>query len=97
METIHERYITFKNIDCFEKSCRVLDELLNFLEKRKDIHNPFWERFIGKIPKTYYSKEKDEDILYLVCANVFYIDDLFEENDYEPGIAVMRDCELECC
>jgi len=44
-----------------------------------------------------YTKEGWKDILYLVCSNVFYISDLFEEYDFEKGIAFLDKAELECC
>lgn len=91
-----ERYISFKNIDCHKKARLVLDEVLAVLED-STFKNPFWERFETKIPQRYYKNEEDEDILYLVCSNVFYIEELFEDADSTKGEELISDCEFDCC
>lgn len=59
--------------------------------------NEFWVRFESKIPKAYFDKIQDEEVLYLVCSNVFYIEELFEEFGFQKGIEAIRRAELECC
>ncbi len=54
--------------------------------------------FIPDDYKTFFSKNGDnKDILYHICANVFYISDLFDEYEYEKGIKILEQAELECC
>ncbi len=100
-KSIEERYISFKNIDCYKNTFLVLDAMNELFEKEPESKNPFWEHFMDKIPQNYhevFAKEGDsKDILYHVCANVFYIFDLFEDYDFDKGVDLMDRCELECC
>lgn len=97
---VDERYISFENIDCFENACLVIDQLL---ESTKDPEhmNLYWKKIIPTIPQAYYerdSKRDDkEELLYLVCSNVFYLEELFENAENEAGLHFLRKCELECC
>jgi len=97
---VDESYVSFKNIDCFENACSVVDNMLRILDEPKNM-NAYWEKFIPKIPKAYYSRDaKDdtkEELLYLVCSNSFYIIELFEEVDDEEAIYALEKCEQECC
>lgn len=99
-KSIEERYTSFKNIDCYKNTSLVLDAMNELFEQEPSSKNPFWENFMDKIPENYhevFTKDKNKDILYQVCANVFYIFDLFEEFDFEKGVTLMDKCELECC
>jgi hypothetical protein len=95
---VDESYESFENIDCFENACNVVDSMLKLL---KNDNNPYWEKFITKIPKAYYSRNiKDdpkEELLYLVCSNAFYIIDLFEHREDEDAVYFLEKCEQECC
>jgi hypothetical protein len=97
---VDESYKSFKDIDCFENACLVVDNMLRLLEEPKNI-NAYWERFIPKIPQAYYSRDpKDdtkEELLYLVCSNSFYIIEFFEELEDEEAIYALDKCEQECC
>jgi len=95
-----DRYVTFNNIDCYENAALVLDAMNVLFEKEPKSKNELWIKFMEKIPKNYrevFKKNNDHDTLYLVCANVFYISDLFDEYDFEEGIEVLDQVELECC
>lgn len=92
-----ERYISFENIDCFKNACCVVDELMVLLKTKPEAMNPFWEIFTSKLPESYFSKEENEDLLYMVCSNVFYIEELFDEYEHSAGIEALRKAELECC
>lgn len=92
-----DRYISFEGIDCFENACQVVDNILSLLKEKPEANNVFWEKFTSKIPQNYYSRTADEDVLYLVCSNVFYIEELFEDYEYDSGYEAMRKAELECC
>ena len=95
-----DRYITFQNIDCYENAALVLDAMIALFEEKPEAKNSLWLNFMDKIPENYrevWSKGEEKDTLYLVCANVFYISDLFEEYDFEQGIEVLDQVELECC
>lgn len=100
MGAVKDRYITFDNIDCYENSALVIDAMIELFEKKPDSKNKLWNNFMNKIPTNYrevFEKDGNKDILYLVCANVFYISDLFEEYEFEEGIEVLDQVELDCC
>jgi len=95
-----DRYITFQNIDCYENAALVLDAMIALFIQKPEAKNNLWLNFMEKIPQNYrevWSKGEEKDTLYLVCANVFYISDLFEEYDFLQGIEVLDQVELECC
>lgn len=63
--------------------------------------NLYWKKIIPTIPEAYHTRKEEDDtseaLLYLVCSNVFYLEELFENADHEPGLAALKACELECC
>lgn len=97
---VDESYTSFKNIDCFENACSIIDHMLRLLEEPKN-NNAYWEKFVPKIPKAYYSRNPKDDpseaLLYLVCSNSFYIIELFENAEDEDAIHALEKCEQECC
>lgn len=99
-QQIKDRYITFNNIDCYENAALVLDAMNELFALKPESKNDLWINFMAKIPENYretWAKGEEKDTLYLVCANVFYIHDLFEEFDFEKGTEVLDQVELECC
>lgn len=92
-----ERYVSFENIDCFKNACDVLDAFFALLRENPKANNGFWEKFKDKIPANYYTRTPDEDVLYLVCSNVFYLEELFENHEFTQGQDALRKAELECC
>jgi len=97
---IDERYVSFENIDCFENACLAIDRLLAVTEEAEHV-NLYWKKIIPTIPQAYYDRDSKGDekeaLLYLVCSNVFYLEELFEEAEDEAGLDALRRCELECC
>lgn len=97
---VDESYTSFKNINCFENACAVVDNLLRVL-KETDTSNAFWDKFISLIPEAYYSRDPKLDsrevLLYIVCKNAPFIMDFFEETGDEVAIHAMTKCEQECC
>jgi len=99
-QEVKDRYITFNNIDCYENAALVLDAMNELFELKPESKNELWVKFMDKIPKNYrevWSKGNEKDTLYLVCANVFYIHDLFDQFEFEKGTLVLDQVELECC
>lgn len=99
-QQIKDRYVTFNNIDCYENAALVLDAMNELFALKPESKNDLWIKFMDKIPENYretWAKGEEKDTLYLVCANVFYIHDLFEEFDFEKGTEVLDQVELECC
>lgn len=99
-DRVNERYETFENIDCFENACQVIDHLL-LVTKNPEHNNLYWKKIIPTIPEAYYSRKAGDDsseaLLYLVCSNVFYLEELFENAEHEAGLSALKVCELECC
>ena len=97
---VDESYVSFKDIDCFENACSVIDNLIRIC-KDPNYNNAYWEKFITKIPEAYYSRDAKKDpteaLLYLVCSNAFYIIELFEAANDEVAIQSLDKCEQECC
>lgn len=97
---IDESYISFKNIDCFENACLVIDNLLRIL-KDPEKDNVFWKQFTAKISKAYYSRNAKDDpretLLFEVCKNAPYIMEFFEESEDEDAIHALDKCIDECC
>jgi N(2)-fixation sustaining protein CowN len=98
---IDERYVSFENIDCFENACVVVDNMLRVLENPEHM-NLYWKKILPMIPEQAYKArnaklDESEVLLYLICSNVFYIEELFENADDAQGLAALKRCELECC
>ena len=97
---IDERYVSFENIDCFENACLAIDRLLAVLEDAEHV-NLYWKKIVPTIPQAYYDRnakgDEKEALLYLVCSNVFYLEELFENEEDDAGLNALRRCELECC
>jgi len=95
-----DRYITFNNIDCYENAALVLDAMNELFLLKPESKNELWKKFMQMIPSNYrevWAKGEEKDTLYLVCANVFYIHDLFDEFEFKKGTEVLDQVELECC
>lgn len=98
---VDERYVSFERIDCFENACVVIDNLLRVLENEA-YNNLYWKKIVPTIPEAYYKRDpkldEKEVILYLVCSNVFYLEELFDDIAEDvQAMAALRKCELECC
>jgi hypothetical protein len=55
----------------------------------------FWERFALKLARV--GEPGHGDALYLVCANVYYIADLFQARADADGLTLLARLEEECC
>ena len=100
MSEIKDRYVSFANIDCYKNATLVLDAMNELFCLKTDSKDQFWTQFMDKIPENYeevFAKKNEKDTLYLICANVFYIGDLFDEYEFEKGITLLDQIELECC
>lgn len=91
-----DRYVSFKGIDCDGNSRRIIDRLYMHIDDPAKT-NAFWERFRAKLAVAEDPLKRQADGLCLLCANIYYIADLFEEHDDEDGLAMLRQLEDECC
>lgn len=95
-----DRYVTFENIDCYHNAKLVLDAMYELFELESEAKNEFWQRFETKLPQDYTTTPVDtlgRDTLYVVCSNVFYIEELFEKYEFEKGINLLYTTEFDCC
>lgn len=100
MSNVVDRYVTFDNIDCYKRAVEVIDAMKELFTLEPQSKSELWVKFEEQLPADYnreYVKDGCKDILYLVCSNVFYICDLFEDFDFEKGILLLDKAELECC
>ena len=95
-EEVVDRYVTFKNINCYLRAKEVLEHVVRVVNSQEN-PNPFWKNYIEKMPESFYTGVEDEELIYHVCANVFYIDDLFERAGDEAALAIMDKAEFDCC
>jgi len=97
---VDESYVSFKNINCFENACVVVDNLLRLLENPEN-QNEYWQKFVSRLPDAYRTRNPEDDpsetLLYLVCSNVPYIIEFFEDVDDEEAIHALQKGEQECC
>lgn len=91
-----DRYISFQGINCFENACCVIDRALLHIQSGTKVPK-YWEYFTRKIPEGYYQRTHTEDVLYLVCSNVFYLEELFEKFSDHEGLFHLERAEMECC
>jgi len=95
-----DRYVTFENIDCYNDAKLVLDAMYELFNIKDEAKNEFWLRFETKLPNDYTTTPVDElgrDILYVICSNVFYLEELFEKYEFEKGISLLTTIEFDCC
>lgn len=91
-----DRYVSFKGIDCEGNSRRIIERLYSHIDDPAKT-NAFWERFKQKLAVADDPTKRQADGLCLLCSNVYYIADLFEEYEDEDGLAMLRQLEDECC
>lgn len=95
-----DRYVTFSNIDCYENAALVLDAMNELFTLKPASKNKLWVKFMEAIPQNYrevFALADSQDTLYLVCSHVFYISDLFDQYEFEKGLEVLDQVEMECC
>lgn len=100
MDTKKDRYISFNNIDCYENAKLVLDAMYELFALKPESKNALWDRFETKLPLDYANNPIDDlgkDTLYEVCSNVFYIEELFDEYEFEKGLELLKTAEFDCC
>lgn len=91
-----DRYVSFQGIDCSEKARKTLNVALE-LTASHDYKNKFWDLFRTKYEGALCSETTDDDLLYLVCSSVYYLEELFEAAQNNDGLELLEDCEFNCC
>jgi N(2)-fixation sustaining protein CowN len=91
-----DRYVSFKGIDCDGNARQIVARLYAYIDDPAKT-NAFWERFREKLAVADDPLVRQADGLCLLCSNIYYIADLFEEHGDEDGLAMLRRLEDECC
>jgi N(2)-fixation sustaining protein CowN len=94
-DTASDRYVTFTDIN-FEANMRaVLAHLFRYIDDPAQT-NPFWERFRQRLAKAEADAMPVADKLLLLHAHVYYMAEMFEDNDDETALAALTKLEREC-
>jgi len=90
-----DRYVSFEGIDFEGNMAAVLTHLRRYIDDPAFV-NPFWARFNERLAAAESSERPAADRLLLMHAHVYYMAELFEDNDDEEAIAALRRLEIEC-
>lgn len=93
--TVKDRYVTFEGIDFEGNMQAVLVHLRHYIDDPA-FANPFWERFRRRLALAEQSERPVADRLLLMHAHVYYMAELFEDNDDADALAALRRLEEEC-
>lgn len=92
---INDRYVTFQGIDFAGNMQAVLVHLGRYIDD-PTFANPFWERFRQRLAVAEESERPVADRLLLLHAHVYYMAELFEDNDDADALTALRRLEEEC-
>ena len=93
--TINDRYVSFAGIDFEGNMQAVLAHLRRYIDDPA-FANPFWERFRQRLAVAEDSERPVADRLLLMHAHVYYMAELFEDNDDADALAALHRLEEEC-
>lgn len=93
--TVTDRYVTFQGIDFEGNMQAVLVHLSRYIDDPA-FANAFWERFRERLASADKAERPMADRLLLMHAHVYYMAELFEENDDEEAMTALRRLEEEC-
>lgn len=90
-----DRYVTFRGIDFEGNMSRVLSHLFRYIDDPAH-GNAFWARFKARLAAADREGAAICDKLLLLHSHVYYMVDLFEEQDDEVALADLKTLEEEC-
>lgn len=93
--TVNDRYVTFEGIDFEGNMEAVLVHLRRYIDDPA-FANPFWDRFRERLAGAAEAERPVADRLLLMHAHVYYMAELFEDNDDAAALAALRRLEEEC-
>jgi hypothetical protein len=88
-----DRYVSFRDIDFEANMAAVLVHLARRLEG-PERDNPFWKRFSERLAAAEAGEASIADRLLLLHSHVYYLNDLFEDD--EDASAALAKLEREC-
>ncbi|BAF90274.1 conserved hypothetical protein [Azorhizobium caulinodans ORS 571] len=90
-----DRYVTFNGIDFEGNMARVLAHLRRYIDDPRT-GNAFWDRFKARLAAAESGGNAFQDKLLLLHSHVYYMGDLFEDQEDEAALADLRKLEEEC-
>jgi hypothetical protein len=90
-----DRYVSFRGIDFEANMQAVLAHLTRYTDDAT-FANPFWDRFKLRLAAIEAGSGAITDKLLLMHAHVYYMVELFEENDDSQALDTLRKLEEEC-
>jgi hypothetical protein len=93
--TAADRYVTFRGIDFDGNMAIVLGHLRRYIDDPAK-GNAFWDRFKLRLAEAEAGSAAIADRLLLLHSHVYYMADLFEENDDEAALADLKRLEEQC-
>lgn len=90
-----DRHVSFEGIDFEANMAAVLTHLRRYIDDPA-FANPFWNRFLERLAAADSSERPFADRLLLMHAHVYYMAELFEDQDDEEAVAALRRLEIEC-
>lgn len=90
-----DRYLTFQGIDFEGNMRRVLAHLYRYIDDPAHA-NAFWDRFKARLGAAEAGAAAICDKLLLLHSHVYYMVDLFEEQEDEIALADLKRLEEEC-
>lgn len=92
---INDRYVSFEGIDFEGNIEAVLTHLHRYIDDPA-VTNAFWERFRQRLAGAEKGERPVADRLLLMHAHVYYMAELFEDNDDGEALAALHRLEDEC-
>ena len=89
------RYISFNTIDFDGNMRAVLGHLRHYIDDPEKT-NALWERFKLRLDKAEQEDLPVADKLLLLHSHVYYLVELFEDNDDTEALAALEKLEFEC-
>lgn len=90
-----DRYVSFQDIDFEGNMQEAMGHLLRYIDDPA-FANPFWDRFKQRLAAAEGNDNAITDKLLLLHSHVYYMVELFEDNDDQQALAALHKLEKEC-
>ena len=90
-----DRYVSFLDIDFEGNIQAVLSHLRRYIDN-PETGNAFWDRFKERLAKCEKGEAGTADTLLLLHSHVYYMVELFEDQDDEVALTALKKLEEEC-
>lgn len=86
-----DRYQSFCGLECEQRAEQLVSHILQVASTLSP-GNRFWKLFASKV-----NQPGGPDALFLVHSYVFYMRELLETHDDQPGLRLLEALERDCC